>query len=49
MEVKYAELVGDQVQASKEDGLEQLEDGRNPHPNRRECGKLQRAKANHIA
>ena len=33
-EVKYVELVGDEVQASKEEGLEWLEDGRNPHPNR---------------
>ena len=46
---KHAELVGDEVQASEEEDLEWLEDGRNPHPNRRECGKLQRAEANRIA
>ena len=39
-EVEYAEPVGDEVQASKEEGLGWLEDGRNPHPNRWECGKL---------
>ena len=49
MKAKHAELVGDEVQASKEEGLGWLEDGRNPHPNRWECGKLQRAKANHNA
>ena len=48
MKAKHAELVGDEVQASKEEGLKRLEDGRNPHPNRRERGKLQRAKANRI-
>jgi len=49
MEAKHAELVDDEVQPSEEEGLERLEDGRNPHPNRREHGKLQRAKANRIA
>ena len=39
-EVEYAEPVDDEVQASKEEGLGWLEDGRNPHPNRWECGKL---------
>ena len=34
VEVKYAELVGNEVKTSKEEGLERLEDGRNPHPNR---------------
>ena len=41
VEVKYAEPVGDEAQASKEEGLGRLEDGWNPHPNRWECGKLQ--------
>ena len=41
MEVKYTELVSDEVQASEEEGLGQLEDERNPHPNRWEHGKLQ--------
>ena len=40
-EAEYAEPVGDEVQASEEEGLEWLEDGWNPHPNRWECGKLQ--------
>ena len=40
-EVQHAELVGDEVQASEEEGLGWLEDGWNPHPNRWECGKLQ--------
>ena len=31
-EVEYAELVGDEVQASKAEGLGRLEDGWNPHP-----------------
>ena len=48
-EVKHVEPVGDEVQAFEEEGLGRLEDGRNPHPNRRECGKLQQAKANRIA
>ena len=48
-EAEYAELVDDEVQTSKEEGLERLEDGRNPHPNRWERGKLQRAEANRIA
>ena len=30
---KHAELVDDEVQASEEEGLGRLEDGRNPHPN----------------
>ena len=38
---KHAEPVGDEVQASKEECLGWLEDGWNPHPNRREYGKLQ--------
>ena len=46
---KYVELVGDEVQACEEEGLGQLEDGRNPRPNRWEHGKLQRAEASHIA
>ena len=33
-EAEYAELVGDEVQTTEEEGLEWLEDGRNPHPNR---------------
>ena len=40
-EVEYAEPVGDEVQAFEEEGLGWLEDGRNPHLNRWECGKLQ--------
>ena len=40
MEVLYAELVGDKVQASEEEGLGWLEDGWNPHPGGRECGEL---------
>ena len=47
--VQYAEPVGDEVQASEEEGLGRLEDGWNPHLNRWECGKLQRAEASHIA
>ena len=31
-EVEYAEPVGDEVQASEEEGLGWLEDGWNPHP-----------------
>ena len=34
MEAEYAELVGDKVETSEEEGLEWLKDGRNPHPNR---------------
>ena len=49
VEVEYAESVGDEVQASKEEGLGWLKDGWNPHPGRRECRELQRAKANRIA
>ena len=41
VEVKYAEPVGDEVQASKEEGLGWLKDRWNPHPNRWECEKLQ--------
>ena len=48
-EVEYAELVGDEVQASEAEGLGWLGDGWNPHPGGRECGKIQRAEANHIA
>ena len=48
-EVKHAEPVGDEFQAFEEGGLGQLEDGRNPHPNRWECGKLQRAEESRIA
>ena len=40
-EAKHAELVGDEVQASKEEGLGWLEDGWNPRPNRWERGKVQ--------
>ena len=47
-EVEYAESVGDKVQASEEEGLRWLEDGWNPHPGGRECGRLQQAEANHI-
>ena len=48
-EVEYAEPVSDEVQASEAEGLGRLEDGWNPHPGGRECGKIQRAEANHIA
>jgi len=47
--VEYAEPVGDEVQASEEEGLGWLEDGWTPHPSRRECGIFQRAKVNRIA
>ena len=47
-EVQYAKPVGDEIKASKEEGTGWLKDGWNPHPNRWECGKLQRAKANRI-
>ena len=49
VEVEYAELVGDEVQAPEAEGLGPLKDGWNPHPGRRECGELQRAKTNRIA
>ena len=39
-EVEHAKPVGDEVLASKEEGLGWLEGGWNPHPNRWECGKL---------
>ena len=48
-EVEYAEPVDDEVQASKEEGLGWLKHRWNPHPRKRECGILQRAKANRIA
>ena len=48
-EVEHAEPVGNEVQASEEEHLGQLKDGWNPHPNRWECGKLQRAEASRIA
>ena len=48
-EVEYAEPVGDEVQASEEEGLGWLEHGWNPHPRRRECRISQRAEANRIA
>ena len=41
VEVEYAKLVGDEVQASEEEGLGWLENEWNPHPRRRECGILQ--------
>ena len=39
--VEYAEPVGDEVQASEEEGLGWLENEWNPHSRRRECGILQ--------
>jgi len=48
-EAEYAELVDDKVQTPKKKGLEWHEDGRSPHPCKWERGKIQRAKANHIA
>ena len=48
-EVEYAKPVGDEVQASGEEGLGWLENGWNPHPGGRECGKLQRVEVNRIA
>ena len=48
-EVEYAESVGNEVQASEEEGLGWREDGWNPHLGGRECGELQRAEANRIA
>ena len=41
VKAKHAELVDDEVQAFKEEGLGRLKDRWNPHPNRWECGKLQ--------
>ena len=41
VEVEYAEPVGNEVQASKEEGLGWLENEWNPHPRRQECGILQ--------
>ena len=41
VEVENAKPIGDEVQASEEEGLGWLKDGWNPHPNRWECGKLQ--------
>ena len=49
MEVQHTKPVGDEVQASKEEGLGWLEDEWNPHPDGQGCGKLQRAKVNCIA
>jgi len=40
-EVEYTEPIGDEVQASEEEGLGWLEDEWNLHPRRRECGILQ--------
>ena len=40
-EVEYTEPVGDEVQASEEEGLGWLKNEWNPHPHRRECGILQ--------
>ena len=48
-EVEYTEPVGDEVQASKAEGLGRLEDGWSPHPGGRECGEFHRAEANRIA
>ena len=39
-EVEYTEPIGDEVQASEEEGLGWLAGVWNPHPNRWECGKL---------
>ena len=39
-EVEYSKLVGDEVQASEEEGLGWLENEWNPHARRRECGIL---------
>ena len=47
-EVKYAEPVGDEVQAPEAEGLEWLEDEWNPHPGGRDYEELQRAKTNRI-
>ena len=48
VEVEYAKPVSGEVQASEAEGLGRLEDGWNPHPSGRECGKFHRAKANRI-
>ena len=40
VEMKHVEPVGNEVHTSKEEGLGWLKDGRNPHPNRWEHGKL---------
>ena len=40
-EVEYAESVGDEVQASEEEGLGWLEDGWNAHSDGQECRKFQ--------
>ena len=48
-EVEYVEPVGDEVQASEEEGLGGLENEWNPHARRQECGIFQRAKVNRIA
>jgi hypothetical protein len=47
-EVKHAEMIGDKVQASKAEGLEEREDGRGPQPSVWGHEKLQQAKENHI-
>ena len=49
VEAQYAKPVDDEVQTPLEESLELLEDRRNPHPNRWEHGKLQRAEVSHIA
>ena len=48
VEVEYAEPVGDEVQASEEEGLGWLGDGWNPHPTRWGNRKLGRAEVNRI-
>ena len=40
-EVEYAEPVGDEVQASEEEGLGRLKNKWNPHARRQDCGILQ--------
>ena len=40
-EVEYAKPVGDEVQASEEEGLGWLEDGWNAHSDGQECRKFQ--------
>ena len=47
--MEYAKPVGDEFQASEEEGLGWLENGWNPHPHGRECGIPLRAEANRIA
>ena len=49
VEVEYAKPVGDEVQAFEVEGLGRLEDGWNPHPDERGCGKFHQAEANRIA